>query len=200
MRRKHFILPLLGLVVVAALAMGMRCIVGTATVVIDADTIEITANLPLNWGDDCPVEPGQTYRVHLIGVDTPECFSQAALDYLRNMVENHNVCLLRDVSCKDQDGNLLAYVWVDTDPTQSGCDTFLNGELIKQGYAQAVASPTDTSFNEIFEALQCDAAANGRGMWASCGLAAPANCVVPQPTPQPTPTPLTFPYPQRTPT
>ncbi len=195
MRRKFLILSLLGLVVVAALATGMRCIVGTATRVIDANTIEITANLPLDWGDDCPIEPGQTYRVHLLGVETPECFAQETVDYLRNIVENRNVCLLRDVSCADQGGDLFAYVWVDADPDQKGCDTFLNGELIKQGYAQAVASLPDTSFSGIFEALQCEAAANGRGMWGSCGLPAPANCGLPQPTPTPGPTFIPLPGP-----
>ncbi len=187
MRRKLIFLPLFAsFLLLAVFGTGLRCILATGTHVIDGNTFEMQVNLPINWGDDCPIISGQTYKVHLIGVAAPvgnQCIAQQATDYVKSLVENHTVCLLRDVSCTDTNGNLLAYVWVDTDPIKPGCDTFLNGELIKQGYAQAVGSAPDTSFGGIFQALQCDAANNHRGMWGSCGLSTPAQCIA---TPVPT--------------
>jgi micrococcal nuclease len=193
MRRKLIILPLFAaLLLVTVFGTGLRCVLGTATNVVDGDTIDVRADLPLGWGDDCPVATGQTYRVRLIGVDTPEvygqkgCYGQEASDYVKSLIEGHVVCLLRDTSCTDQYDRLLAYVWVDTDLTTTGCDMNLNFDLVAKGYARASAYPPDTLLAPFFEALECDAAVNGRGMWSACGLTIPERCnAPPAPTQQP---------------
>lgn len=193
MRRKLVILPLFAaLLLITVFGTGLRCVLGTATRVVDGDTIDVRAELPVGWGDDCPVTAGQTYRVRLIGVNTPEvygtreCYGQEASDYVKNLVENHVVCLLRDTSCTDQYDRLLAYVWVDTDPATQGCDMNLNVDLVVKGYARASAYPPDTLMRPIFEALECEAARNGVGMWGACGIPIPARCNAAQPTRQPT--------------
>jgi len=182
-RRKALLLPLLlALLLVAAFGTGLRCVVATVTRVVDGDTIDVRADLPLGWGDDCPVAQGDVYRMRLIGVNTPEvygqreCYGQEASDYVKNLLADHAVCLLRDKSCTDRYDRLLAYVWVDTDPSTPGCELFLNGDLVSKGYAQATAYPPDTLMRRIFEALECDAYRNGRGMWSACDLLAPTNC------------------------
>ncbi|HUT61289.1 MAG TPA: thermonuclease family protein [Phycisphaerae bacterium] len=197
MRRKLLVLPLLlALLLVAVFGTGLRCVLGTVTHVVDGDTIDVRADLPVGWGDDCPVTLGDVYRVRLIGVNTPEvygqrqCYGQEASDYVKSLVENHAVCLLRDTSCTDQYDRLLAYVWVDTEPSTSGCELFLNGDLVAKGYARASAYPPDTLMRRIFEALECDAYRNGRGMWGACGLPALEGCSAGEPVPvAPTPSP-----------
>lgn len=77
MRRKLVVLPLLlALLLVAAFGTGLRCVVGTVTHVVDGDTIDVRADLPVGWGDDCPLVAGNVYRVRLIGVNTPEVYGQ----------------------------------------------------------------------------------------------------------------------------
>lgn len=198
MRRKLLVLPLLlALLVVVVFGTGLRCVLGTATHVVDGDTIDVRADLPFGWGDDCPVTAGQTYRVRLIGVNTPEvygqreCYGQEASDYVKSLVEGHAVCLMRDTSCTDRYDRLLAYVWVDTDPSTQGCELSLNLDLVYKGYAWASAYPPDTLLRPFFEALECDAARNGRGMWSACNLPIPERCNIVQPTAIPTAEPTT---------
>ncbi len=193
MQQRIFAIPLLvALLLAAVLASGMQCVLGTATNVVDGDTFDVVANLPVGYGEDCPVVAGQQYRVRLIGVDTPEvhgateCYGPEASAYTKQVLEGRGVCLLRDVSCTDRYDRLLAYVWVDTDPSQPGCETFLNSELAMQGYGNAMPYPPDTTLQFLIQAAECDAYKAGRGMWSACpGLPAPADCGAPpaQPTP-----------------
>jgi endonuclease YncB( thermonuclease family) len=186
-QRKFFVLPALAaLLLLVAFGTGMRCIVAKATHVNDANTFDATANFALGWGDDCPVTPGDDYHVRLIGVQAPtgdECYAQQATDYVKNLVEGQRVCLMRDIGCHDSTGNLLAYVGVNTDPSKLGCDVFLNLDLVRQGYARAVATPPDTLLRWLLELFQCQAYREGRGMWGACpDLPVPLGCRV-GPTP-----------------
>lgn len=185
MRRRVCIFPLLtACLLLAVFGAGLQCTAGTAVHVVDGDTFHLRVDSPLNWGADCPVVAGQTYRVRLIGVDTPEvygdveCYGPEASAYARSVLEGRVVCLMRDVSCTDFFGRLLAYVWVDTDPSNPGCETFLNGDLAWQGYANAASYPPDTLLLASLQASECDAYRHGRGMWSACpGLAPPAGCL-----------------------
>jgi endonuclease YncB( thermonuclease family) len=196
MRHRLLVLPLLlALLLVAAFGTGLRCVLGTTTHVVDGDTFDLRTDLPLGWGEDCPVTQGAQYRVGLIGVDAPqvsgqaECFGKEVSDYVKGLLEGRAVCLMRDTSCTDASGRLLAYVWVDTDPTNPGCELFLNQELIRQGYARAEALPPDTLFQQAFETSQSEARQAGRGLWSACSQAPTPTPVEPTPTPvEPTPT------------
>ena len=55
-------------------------------------------------------------------------------------------------------GRLLRYVWVG--------DLLVNAELVRLGYARAVAYPPDTAYQARFAALQAEAQAARRGLWA----------------------------------
>ena len=195
MRRRALFPPLLlVLLLLVVFGTGMRCIVGSVSHVVDGDTFDVVANTPVGWGDDCAVAPGQQYRVRLIGVDTPEVYGQAecygsqASDYAKSILNGRGVCLMRDTSCTDRYGRLLAYVWVDTDPSSPGCELFLNQELVHQGYANAWDYPPDSLFSGVLKAAECEAYQAGRGMWSACsGLPAPTGCSSP-PAPSPGPT------------
>ena len=60
----------------------------------------------------------------------------------------------------DPYGRLLRYVWVG--------DLLVNAELVRLGYARAVAYPPDTKYQAQFAALQAEAQAARRGVGA-CG-------------------------------
>ncbi len=199
MSRVRLILLLLALLTLGVLGTGARCAVGQVTQVTDGDTFKVQA-LWLDQTDfDCNVAPGQTYTVRLIGIDTPEtvhpskpveCYGPEASAFTKSLLDGRSVCLLRDISCTDKYGRLLAYVWVDTDPNSPGCETFLDAELVKQGYARVKTYPPDTMFEGLFKSLECQAYQAGQGLWGACDYPPPAGCggsptldVTPSPSP-----------------
>jgi len=122
--------------------------------VIDGDTIRV------RYG-------GQTYRVRYIGIDTPELEHDGTpADWMgpeakaknEMLVIGKNVFLEKDVSETDRYGRLLRYVWVG--------DIMMNGELVRQGYAQAVSFPPDVKYLNWLRQLQQEAEEEGIGLWA----------------------------------
>ena len=193
---RHRVRPtllLLAVLIVGVLGAGAKCALGEVTHVTDGDTFK--AEVIWHHPDyDCQIVNGQVYTIRLIGVDTPEtvhpsrpveCYGPEASDFTKDLLEGRHVCLLRDISCTGAYGRLLAYVWVDTDPNHPGCETWLDAELVKQGFARVKAYPPDTSFHSFFKALECEAYQAGRGLWGACEYPPPANCGV---TPTATPT------------
>jgi micrococcal nuclease len=124
------------------------------TRVIDGDTIEV------NW-------EGKLYKVRYIGIDTPEVYadkedepySNEASAKNKEMVNGKMVRLEKDISETDQYGRLLRYVYVG--------NLFVNAELVKGGYARAVTYPPDVKYRSLFQQLQAEAQAAGRGMWGA---------------------------------
>jgi micrococcal nuclease len=73
------------------------------------------------------------------------------------LVEGKVVTLVKDVSETDKYGRLLRYVYVD--------GVFVNGELVRLGYARAVAYPPDTRYRWQLEQLEKEAKAAKLGIW-----------------------------------
>lgn len=128
------------------------------TRVIDGDTIEI--------------EGGQ--RVRYIGIDTPEtvdprkpvqCFGVEASNKNKELVSGKRVRLEKDVSETDKYGRLLRYVYIG--------DTFVNLELVKQGYAYSYSYPPDIKYQNQFTDAQRLAREQKKGLWGSCPISAP---------------------------
>ncbi len=116
--------------------------------VIDGDTVDVRLN-------------GQEYRLRYIGVDTPERdepYYIEATRFNRDLVDDQDIILVKDVSDVDQYGRLLRYVYL-----QDG--TFVNAELIAGGYGRLVTFPPDVAQVERFQALQTEARLDERGMW-----------------------------------
>ncbi len=111
------------------------------TRVIDGDTIDVR------------LANGQQARVRYIGVNTPErdelCFSEATAANAA-LVNNQRVRLVRDVSDTDRFDRLLRYVWVG--------GTFVNRELVAQGWAEAVLFEPNRAHFETFRELEQQAA------------------------------------------
>ncbi|KPL89735.1 hypothetical protein SE16_00760 [Ardenticatena maritima] len=145
---------------------GVSCLAGRPAQsaqlvgVVDGDTIDVLLD-------------GRVVRVRYIGVDTPErgdALYAAATEANRRLLGNGALLLVRDVSETDRYGRLLRYVVAG--------DTFVNAELVRQGYAQVLTVPPDVACADWFVALQREAIAAGRGLWAT------------PPTPVPPPTPI----------
>ena len=126
------------------------------TKVVDGDTF---------WVNDGS-EKGE--KIRLIGVDAPESrktgrkeigyFGQEAKEYVTNLLTGKKVKLEFDAGRYDQYHRTLAYVYLED-------GTFLNAELVKQGYAMVMTVPPNVKFAEMFVKLQQEARENNRGLW-----------------------------------
>jgi len=120
------------------------------TRVVDGDTIVLDGN----------------ERVRLIGVDTPETkhpqkpveyFGKEATAFTKRMVDGRKVRLEYDWQKQDRYGRTLAYVYLED-------GTFLNAEIIKQGYGFAYTKFPFKYLDE-FRQYEREARESGRGLW-----------------------------------
>lgn len=126
------------------------------TKVVDGDTF---------WAED---GTNKSVKVRLIGVDAPEArdafnkkrgyFGKEAKAYLTKLLDNKRVRLEFDVNRIDQFGRTLAYVYLED-------GTFVNADLIKNGYAMVMTVPPNVNFADYFLKLQEEARENRRGLW-----------------------------------
>jgi micrococcal nuclease len=105
-------------------------------------------------------------RVRLIGVDTPELhhprkpvqyYAEEAYRFTQRIVEGKKVRLEYDWQRRDRYGRLLAYVYLPD-------GTFLNAELIRQGYGHAYTKFPFKYLDE-FRRLEREARKTGKGLW-----------------------------------
>jgi len=115
-------------------------------------------------GDTLLLNNGE--RVRLIGADTPETkhprkpvqyFSIEAYQFTKQMVEGKDVRLEYDWQRRDRYRRLLAYVYLID-------GTFLNAEIIKQGYGFAYTR-YPFKFMEEFRLYERQAREQKKGLW-----------------------------------
>ena len=115
-------------------------------------------------GDTLLLSNGE--RVRLIGVDTPELyhplkpvqyFAKEASQFTRKMAEGKRVRLEYDWRRLDRYNRLLAYVYLED-------GTFLNAEIIKQGYGFSYTK-YPFRYMEQFQQYEKEARENERGLW-----------------------------------
>lgn len=131
-------------------------------------------------GDTLKLENGE--RVRLIGIDTPEMHQSNKLDrdakrsgqdsraiqalgrrayeFTKQLVEGKRVRLEFDVERLDKYNRLLAYVYLPD-------GTFVNAEIVKQGYASVMTYPPNVKYADLFVKLYREARENNRGLWKS---------------------------------
>lgn len=116
-------------------------------------------------GDTVVLAGGE--RVRYIGVDTPELhhprkpvewYAREAKEFNRQLVQAKRVRLELDVQKRDRYGRLLAYVYLED-------GTFVNAELLRQGYAQLLTIPPNVQHADLFVRMQKEAREAGRGLW-----------------------------------
>jgi micrococcal nuclease len=126
------------------------------TRIVDGDTF---------WAED---GRGKSIKVRLTGVDAPETHNtrrklkspyagESAL-YLAKMIGGKKVRLEFDVSRYDQYGRTLAYVYLVN-------GTFVNAELVRNGYAMVMTVPPNVRYADYFTDLAGKARKHKRGLW-----------------------------------
>lgn len=109
-------------------------------------------------------------RVRLIGVDTPESvdprrpvqyFGKEAAAFVRRIAEGRRVRLEFGGESRDRYGRTLAFVYLED-------GTFLNAEIIRQGYGHAFTR-YPFRYADEFRAHEREAREQRRGLWASDG-------------------------------
>ena len=112
--------------------------------VIDGDTVVIEGN----------------HHVRYIGIDAPEkgefCYLEAT-QANKKLVEGKKVKVEKDTSERDKYGRLLYYVYVD--------NIFVNAEVVRLGYAQAIPYPPDIKHQRYLEAMEMEAKQLRNGIW-----------------------------------
>ncbi len=126
--------------------------------VVDGDTIDVR-----------PGAGGETQRVRLIGVDTPEskdprrpveCFAEEAAAFTARL-RGKLVRLEYDVERHDRYGRTLAYVYLSD-------GTFFNLLLIEEGYGLPYTVPPNLKYADLFLDAARRARENGKGLWQRC--------------------------------
>ncbi len=124
---------------------------GVVTYITDGDTIHVKIG-------------AKEYKVRYIGINAPEDtkqvdpFGPEATAKNRELVENQTVTLIKDVSETDKYGRLLRYVFVGS--------TFVNYELVRQGYAHAGSYPPDVACTTYFRTAEKKARSADAGLWS----------------------------------
>lgn len=121
--------------------------------VIDGDTIIVIID-------------GKKEKVRLIGVDTPETdspytkeepFGREASAFTKRITEGKTVRLEYGRQRRGKYGRILAYVYLED-------GTFLNAELIKQGYG-TLFRKFPFKYRDEFKQYELEARENKKGLW-----------------------------------
>lgn len=124
-------------------------------------------------------------KVRMIGIDTPEsrnnrklkrdmekmrkdadtiiALGKRSAQFTRSLTEGKRVRLEFDIEKQDRYGRTLAYLY-----TEGG--TFVNAEIIKEGYAQTLTVPPNIKYKALFAQLQREARAAERGLWRTAPI------------------------------
>jgi len=116
------------------------------TSVIDGDTVELADGR----------------HVRYLGINTPEVgdyYAEEATARNRDLVEGKTIELQRGSRDQDEYGRLLRYVYVD--------GTFVNAELVVEGYATAYIFDPDDRYSQILVQLEQYARMRELGLWAT---------------------------------
>lgn len=127
-------------------------------------------------GDTFKIDNGQ--KVRLLTINTPEkgeCYYQEARQALKDLIENKQVRLEKDISERDQYGRLLRHAILPAAPNSphfpnypNSPDLIISQYLVENGYALYVPSPPDNRYRDLIITAKEQAKDNGRGLWAAC--------------------------------
>lgn len=124
--------------------------------IVDGDTF---------WADD---GSPKGIKVRLIGIDAPESrksfkkevgvYGKESKAYLSKLLKGKKVKLVYDIDPLDQFGRTLAYAYLED-------GTFVNADLVKNGYAIILTVPPNIKFADHFYRLQQKARESKKGLW-----------------------------------
>lgn len=120
--------------------------------VIDGATIEVSIK-------------GKNFVVRYLGIEPPAgganpgAWEAGALAGNKKLLAGQALRLEKDVTDTDSEGRLLRYVYTKT--------SMVNAEMVRFGYARTQSQEPDTRYHFLFDAMQEEAKAAKRGLWAS---------------------------------
>jgi micrococcal nuclease len=130
----------------------------------DKPTAEPAEVLSITDGDTIHVSiQKKEYKLRYVGINTPEInekrefFGVEASEKNKELVNGKRVFLIKDRSNVDQYGRLLRYVIVD--------NTFVNLQLVREGFAFAKDYPPDTACSQSFYEAEKLARQEKLGIW-----------------------------------
>jgi len=120
-------------------------------------------------------ETDEIFTVRYLGIDTPEldgpdyesCFGLQAKEKNEELVLDEKLILEFDRDRYDRFGRTLAYVFVLDELGEKG--TFVNLELLEQGYARFYLDKQNTFWQDEFVQAALAAQEDFSGLWGSCG-------------------------------
>jgi micrococcal nuclease len=158
----------LRILVAGALSLLVSCSSGATTEnevlitvlkVIDGDTVDIDIK-------------GNTERVRLIGVNTPEtkhptkpieCYGPEASAYLTQLLpKGTHVRIERDIEARDRYGRMLLYLYRESD------NLFINLDLVSHGYGTPMSIEPNTFHRNDFVHAAALAETTNEGLWKAC--------------------------------
>ena len=138
---------------------------GGTSPAVDADSLRVKVRW-VDDGDTIVVAGGE--RVRYLGINTPEVahkdepgepFGDEAKAFNKKLVQGRWINLELAEQQRDPYGRLLAYVFLAD-------GTFVNGELVRQGYAHLLRKQPKLRYWERLLALQRQALKEKKGMWS----------------------------------
>lgn len=121
---------------------------GIVTKVADGDTVTLKAD-------------GKEERIRLIGIDAPEKaqapWGMRAKDFTTKLAMGKQARVKTDVTPRDKYGRLLGYLYVG--------ETFVNLELVRQGFALVYTYPPNVAHTDEFVSAQRDAREKALNIW-----------------------------------
>lgn len=139
--------------------------------VVDGDTVVVRR------------DSGETIKVRLIGIDTPESVNpdaskntesgKAASEYVeRELPVNQTYYLEYDEEKEDKYGRTLAYLWYTNDVIEPENDEYvsvfmLNAVLLKKGYATTMKIEPNVKYADMFERIKNNAKKSKAELWTA---------------------------------
>jgi len=121
---------------------------------------------------------GREERVRLIGIDTPEtkkpntpiqCWGPEASAFTASLLPvGTQVRIERDLVGRDDYGRLLGYVHLIDGTGTSTTGTFVNLEIVEQGFARPLTIEPNSTFARDFADAARRAERADLGLWAAC--------------------------------
>lgn len=111
-------------------------------------------------GDTITLRDGRSVRY--LGIDTPETgepYGGEATDKNKEFVQGQIVEMQRGIRDKDKYGRILRYVYID--------GTFVNAELVAQGYARAYIFDQNERYSQVLVQLEQYAKFQKKGIWGN---------------------------------
>ena len=136
---------------------------GTVKRVVDGDTLVVEVD-------------GQSRRVRMLGVDTPETvhpnkevqfYGPEASAFTKKELTGKHVWLEYDVAPLDRYQRHLAYIWLEAPSSGEAAIRrgMFNARLLLEGYAKVMTIQPNSRHADLFVRFQEEARRAGRGLW-----------------------------------